>query len=115
MDAILNNMTDLAMTQATAPHLGKLAGSAASIDKTSSDFEGMFMSQMLQPMFDTIKVDPVFGGGNGEQVMRSFMVQEYGKIAAKGSHLGIADAVKREMIKAQSTTQGSGGTNAVIQ
>ncbi|MGL1465890.1 rod-binding protein, partial [Vibrio parahaemolyticus] len=61
-----------------------------------------FMSQMLQPMFETMDVNPLFGGGEGEKVMRSFLVQEYGKIASKNSTFGIADAVKKEMIHAQS-------------
>ncbi|HEU0117845.1 MAG TPA: rod-binding protein, partial [Alphaproteobacteria bacterium] len=62
---------------------------------------------------------PVFGGGHGEQVMRSFLVQEYGKIASKGGHLGIAAAVKNEMIKAQSIKENNiasnGATDAVTQ
>ena len=50
--------------------------------------------------------------------MRTFLVQEYGKVAAQGSHLGIAAAVKNEMLKAQeSATNGrgsaQGGVNAI--
>lgn len=70
-------------------------------DQAAGDFEGMFMSQMLQPMFDTVGVDPIFGGGHGEEAMRGFLVQEYGKILAKGSHLGIAAAVQHQMIQTQ--------------
>jgi len=57
--------------------------SNAKIDKTAQDFEAMFATQMLQPMFETVQVDGTFGGGHGEEVMRSFMMQEYGKIIAK--------------------------------
>ena len=78
----------------------KLASNAA-IDKTSQDFEAMFATQMLQPMFEGIPVNPTFGGGHGEEVMRSFMLQEYGKMLAKGGRLGIAAQVKSEMIRAQ--------------
>jgi len=56
---------------------------------------------MLQPMFEGLQVDETFGGGHGEEVMRSFMVQEYGKIMAKRGGLGIGDAVKQELIKIQ--------------
>jgi hypothetical protein len=45
----------------------------------------------------------MFGGGHGEEVMRGFLVQEYGKMIANKSHLGIADAVRAEMIRAQQT------------
>jgi flagellar protein FlgJ len=120
MDA-LQNIGDLALSQATAPRLaGKLA-SGGNIDKAASDFEGMFMTQMLQPMFEGVAVDPLFGGGHGEEMMRSFLVQEYGKIIAKNGHFGIAAAVKDEMIRAQEIAQtvnqpsATGGQNAAIQ
>jgi len=117
MDSAIQNMGDNAVLQSSAVKLNKRLPANGNIDKTSKDFESMFMSQMLQPMFEGVGVDPTFGGGHGEQIMRTFLVQEYGKIASKGSHLGIADAVKSEMIKAQAVgqTNSSGGQNAVAQ
>ena len=76
-------------------------GHHGNIDKTAQDFEAMFATQMLHPMFEGITVDPTFGGGHGEEVMRSFMLQEYGKLLAKGGRLGIAAQVKSEMLRAQ--------------
>jgi len=111
MDSGIQSMGDLAMTQ-SAPALGRL-GKNGNVDKASKDFEGMFMSQMLQPMFDSMPVDPVFGGGHAEQIMRSFLVQEYGKIAAGSGKFGIAAAVKNEMIKAQAAA--TGGQNVIGQ
>lgn len=99
MDAGIQSAGDMAAMQ-PVPHLAKI-GKGGNIDKTAKDFESMFMSQMLQPMFEGMDVDKTFGGGNGEKVMRSFLVQEYGKLASKNTHLGIADAVKKEMIRAQ--------------
>ncbi len=116
MDSAVQNAGDIAVTQSqyVAPHLSRL-GSGGNIDKTAKDFEGMFMSQMLQPMFEGMNVDKTFGGGNGEKIMRGMLVQEYGKIASKGTHLGIADAVKSEMIRAQNaTSKTSGGTAGAI-
>jgi peptidoglycan hydrolase FlgJ len=122
MSNAVQSAGDLAVTQAMGPSLASRfarKNTGHNIDKASQDFEGMFMTQMLQPMFDTVGVDPLFGGGHGEEVMRSFLVQEYGKVAAKGSHLGIADAVRAEMIRAQQKTNtgnqptNNGVTNAV--
>jgi peptidoglycan hydrolase FlgJ len=96
----MQSVGDLAMSQAISSKLGA-SHSTANIDKTSKDFEGMFFSQMLQPMFEGLGVDPIFGGGHGEEVMRNLLVQEYGKMVSKGGRLGIADAVKKEMIRAQ--------------
>lgn len=104
MTGALQNIGDLAMTQMQAkagtmkPHA---QGSMDAIDKNAKEFESMFMTQMLQPMFEGLGVDPTFGGGHGEEVMRSFLVQEYGKAISQNSHLGIADAVKDAMIRAQ--------------
>ena len=110
----LQSMGDVALGQAmaTAPK-----PSGRNLDKVASDFEGMFMTQMLQPMFETVGVDKVFGGGHGEEVMRSFLVQEYGKVAAKAGHFGIAAAVKSELIRTQAKmnaqhTQPPGAANA---
>ncbi len=112
MDSSLQNIGDMAVMQSSAPQLARM-GKSGNIDKASKDFESMFMSQMLQPMFEGMSTDPLFGGGHGEQVMRTFLVQEYGKIAAQGGNIGIAAEVKNEMIRAQAAANGNGGQNGV--
>jgi peptidoglycan hydrolase FlgJ len=100
-----------AATHATslAPRTGiPMAGSpakAAAVKKAAQDFEAMFMSSMLESMTAGIKTDKIFGGGQGEQMFRSMLNQEYGKaIAARGS-LGIADSIEREMLRMQEQSQ----------
>jgi len=94
---------DLAATPTPNPAMNRFAHKykGQSADQAASDFEGMFMSQMLQPMFNTVGVDKLFGGGHGEEMMRGFLVQEYGKALAKSSHFGIADAVRNELQQTQ--------------
>jgi Rod binding domain-containing protein len=104
MASAVQNAGDLAITQAMGPSLmsrfvRKPEGQTA--DKAAKDFEGMFMAQMLQPMFNTVGVDKLFGGGHGEEAMRGFLIQEYGKALAKNSHFGIAEAVQSEMQRVQ--------------
>lgn len=65
------------------------------------DFEAFFLSQMFSEMFSGIETDPVFGGGAGEDVFRSMMIQQFGKSVAQSGGIGIADAVMREMIALQ--------------
>jgi flagellar protein FlgJ len=104
MDNAMQNIGDLAVAQAQTAGVTAFHGSAASlaaIDKKSKDFESMFMAQMLQPMFEGLGVDPTFGGGHGEEIMRSFLIQEYGKAMSLGGHLGIAESVKNAMIRSQ--------------
>lgn len=73
----------------------------AQIDKAAEDFEAMFLTQMMQPMFDTIPTDGIMGGGQSEEIYRSFMLDEYGKLMAKAGGIGVADHVRRELLKLQ--------------
>ena len=97
----LGDMTTTMNALGASPASLSAALGNSNIDKTAQDFEAMFATQMLQPMFEGIQVDPNFGGGHGEEVMRSFLLQEYGKMLAKGGRLGIAAQVKSEMLRAQ--------------
>ena len=73
--------------------------------KTAQEFEGVFLSQFLGQMFDGISADGPAGGGQGEMMFRSLMLDEYGKqIAAQGG-IGLANAVTRELLKTQETVQ----------
>jgi Rod binding domain-containing protein len=105
MDSTIQNMSDVAISQVTAPQRLAKTTSMASIDKAAKDFEGMFASQMLQPMFEGIETDPMFGGGHGEEIMRSFLIQEYGKTIANSGVLNLSSAIKNTMLKAQHLPQ----------
>lgn len=72
------------------------------IDETARDFEAMFMTEMLRPMFEGLKVDETFGGGKGEEIFQSMMLDEYGKNMATQGSLGIADLVREQLIEMQS-------------
>ena len=61
----------------------------------------MFITQMLKPLFETLEVNPVFGGGKGEEIFQGFLVEEYGKSLSQAGGIGIADHVKQEMINLQ--------------
>lgn len=74
---------------------------AAAANKAAEDFEAMFVSQMLTHMFDGIEPDENTGGGKSEEIYRSMLVDEYGKIIARSGGIGIAAHVKRELLKLQ--------------
>ncbi|HEV2674066.1 MAG TPA: rod-binding protein [Aliidongia sp.] len=73
----------------------------ATIDKTAKEYEAGFVSAMLESMFAGIKTNKMFGGGSAEEMYRSLLNQEYGKAVAARGTLGIADAIKREMLHLQ--------------
>jgi len=69
--------------------------------ETAEDFEAVFLSEMLRPMFQNIEASAPFGGGPGEKIYRDMQVDEYGKALARSGGIGLADSVMREMIKMQ--------------
>ena len=69
--------------------------------KAATAFEGVFITQFVSEMFSGISTDGPFGGGQGEEMFRSLMIDEYGKqIAAQGG-FGLSDAVQRQLLKTQ--------------
>lgn len=71
------------------------------VGEASEEFEAIFLSQMLAPMFETVDEDPLFGGGPGESMYRSLLVQEYGEILAQTGGVGLADQLQQELIRLQ--------------
>jgi Rod binding domain-containing protein len=61
---------------------------------------------MLQPMFDTVQPDQVFGGGYGERMFRSLQVEQFAKSMTHAGGIGLADAIAREMLRLQEKANG---------
>ena len=100
------NVAD-AKTANAAGALKKAAPNKA--DEAAKEFEAVFISQMLTHMFAGIETDGMFGGGHAEDIYRGMMVEEYGKIIAQSGGIGMADALKAQLIEAQSNqVNGSG-------
>lgn len=77
------------------------ARTVAQAKQAAETFEAQFLSQMVEHMFTGIKSDGMFGGGQGEEMFRSMMYDEFGKILARNGGVGIAAAVQRDLLKAQ--------------
>lgn len=78
------------------------------IKKTAQDFEASFLAQMLKPMFQGLKTDGLFGGGQAEETWRSFLVDEMAKKTVAAGGIGLASTVMSEMLKMQEQGQGQG-------
>ena len=73
----------------------------AAMDKAAKEFESVFISQFLGSMFSGIKTDGPMGGGQGEEMFRSMMVDKYAQgITAQGG-FGLAASIKAQMLKMQ--------------
>lgn len=75
------------------------------IESSAEDFEAMFVSEMMKPMFEGLATDGPFGGGKGEEVFRGMMLQEYGKLMAQTGTIGLTDTVREQMILMQEQAQ----------
>jgi peptidoglycan hydrolase FlgJ len=93
--------TPLATTKpltVTAPHP---TANVEAAKKAAQQFEGVFISEFLGSMFEGISTDGPFGGGQGEAMFRSLMLDEYGKqIAARGG-FGLGAAITRSLLAHQ--------------
>lgn len=78
----------------------------AQIDKVSSDFESMFVSQMLDQMFGDSLGAEAFGDSESSEVYKGMMVEQYGKQIARSGGIGIASYVKQELLKLQEISHG---------
>ena len=108
-------MADLAAIALPASVLaGQAAGAPATpaelakrgqIAKTAQDFEASFLSVMLQTMFQGVKQQEPFGGGQGEEMFKSFMSEAMAKQMAKQGGIGLSKSVQAEMLKMQGLSQ----------
>ena len=71
------------------------------VRRAAEEFEAVFISQMMAPMFEGLETDELFGGGPGEDIYRSVLVEEYGKSIARAGGIGLSDAIQREILRLQ--------------
>ena len=104
-------MAEIALTpppiDVLAARKAKLPGDVASIqtraqaEAVAQQFERMFIAEMLQPMFSGVETDGPFGGGQGEDVFRPMLLDQYADAVARGGGVGIAYAVLKEILRMQ--------------
>jgi flagellar protein FlgJ len=77
------------------------AKGADQANKVAQDFEAVFINEIMGSMFEGISSDGPFGGGPGETIFRSMMIERYSKTIAAQGGFGLATAVKQELLRAQ--------------
>lgn len=71
------------------------------VEETANEFEAVFVTEMMKPMFEGLETDGTFGGGKGEEIFRGMMLEQYGKQVVKNGGFGIADHVKEQLLRLQ--------------
>ena len=69
--------------------------------RIAEEFEAMFLSQMLAPMFEALETDGLTGGGEAEKAFRPMLVEEYAKQMSAQGGIGLADQVYTEILRMQ--------------
>ena len=99
--------TAMLATQPASIKTPSATNNAAAAGKSAKEFESVFISQFLGSMFQGIPTDGPFGGGQGEEMFRSLMVNEYAKSVENRGGFGLASAVTRQLLGHQEVPQAS--------
>lgn len=97
--------TALAATKPLSVTTPRPTANAAAAKKAAQQFEGVFVSEFLGSMFEGISTDGPFGGGQGEAMFRSLMLDEYGKQVVARGGFGLADSITRSLLSHQEVRQ----------
>ena len=94
--------SSIALAQSAAPKMPVLsAKTVAAAQKAAKEYEGVFISQFLGSMFEGISTDGPFGGGQGEAMFRSLMLDQYGKQIQAHGGFGLAAAMTKQLLAQQ--------------
>jgi peptidoglycan hydrolase FlgJ len=78
------------------------AAQPGSVEAVAADFERMALNELLSmAMTGTDVSDTPFGGGAGERMMQPFLIDQYASSFAAQGGIGIADQVRRELLRLQ--------------
>jgi Rod binding domain-containing protein len=77
------------------------AKNKTAVHTAANKFESMFMQEMMSHMFEGVQTDGQFGGGHGEEMYKSLMVEQYGKKIADSGQTGITPLLEKQMLRMQ--------------
>lgn len=96
--AIQGAMTLAQSAPVTTPHP---TDNLTAAKNAAKKFEGAFISQLLNQMFAGIPTNGPFGGGPGESMFRSLMLDQYGQQIADRGGFGLSGAIMRALLSHQ--------------
>ena len=78
----------------------------------ATEFESVFLTEMLQPMFEGLSTDGLGGGGQGEEMFRPMLIQQYADAISKGGGIGIAAHILAELNRMHATAPDTNAADA---
>jgi peptidoglycan hydrolase FlgJ len=88
----------IGLTPAAAPTAA--GGSETALRHAAQEFEAIFVAQVLGAWPQGMGGDDLLGDGQGE-IFHDMLNEEIAKLIGRTGGIGVADAVLREMLKAQ--------------
>ena len=76
----------------------------AKVKQACSDFEAIFIKQMLDSMRKTVDKTSLLGGGMAEDIFEDMIYDEYAKKMSKTSDFGIKDMLYKQLSTKSSDT-----------
>jgi Rod binding domain-containing protein len=95
---------------AAVPFAARVAGNvlqgldpakAGKVKQQAQEFEAVYIGQMLNQMSSGIGNETGFDGGHAEQQWRSLLNEHIGRSISAGGGVGLADGVRRELMRLQ--------------
>lgn len=71
-------------------------------EKLAKELQEVLAAKLLNTMYEGIKPDPIFGGGNSEKMFQSMLNDERAKII----DLGLVQAIKSQIINIKKNNRG---------
>jgi peptidoglycan hydrolase FlgJ len=99
------SFSPLSLGHAPYPTAAPAAAGADRTKKVSQDFEGVFLTNMFENMFEGLDDDGPFGAGAGNGIWRSLLTEEYAKSISASGGIGIADQIQRQLLTLQEKHQ----------
>jgi len=91
----------MAIAQSATPKAPISASTVAAAKKAAKEYEGVIISEFMGSMFSGISTDGPFGGGQGEAMFRSILLDQYGKEIEKRGGFGLSAAMTKQLLAHQ--------------
>ena len=79
----------------------------AKLKAVAEEFEAVMLNELLAPMFEGLSTDGLGGGGQGEEMFRPMLVDQYAKGMAARGGIGGADAELKVLVHMQGGQDGA--------
>ncbi len=77
----------------------KLAMREREIEQAAQEYESVMIKQVLSQVYESIPVNSVAGGGDGERIFRDLLLSEYSKEISKTGAIGISKSLIKDLKK----------------